>query len=74
MGGYLGVMAKLGPFCRRDNCSVVGGVGKVDNPLVGVVCTCMTGAGGWEPGYWVGICCAIVSSASRPVPLQLVVN
>ena len=26
MGGYLGVMAKLGPFCRRDNCSLVRGV------------------------------------------------
>ena len=25
-GGYLGVMAKLGPFCRRDNCSLVRGV------------------------------------------------
>ena len=21
MGGYLGVMAKLGPFCSNDNCS-----------------------------------------------------
>ena len=20
MGGYLGVMAKFGPFCRRDSC------------------------------------------------------
>ena len=26
MGGYLGVMAKLGPFSRRDNCSLVRGV------------------------------------------------
>ena len=26
MGGYLGVMAKLGPFCKRDNCSLVRGV------------------------------------------------
>ena len=26
MGGYFGVMAKLGPFCRRDNCSAVRGV------------------------------------------------
>ena len=26
MGGYLGVIAKLGPFCRRDNCSLVRGV------------------------------------------------
>ena len=25
-GGYLGVMAKLGPFCKRDNCSLVRGV------------------------------------------------
>ena len=25
MGGYLGVMAKLGPFCSRDNCSLVRG-------------------------------------------------
>ena len=26
MGGYLGVMAKLGPFCKRDNCLLVRGV------------------------------------------------
>ena len=26
MGGYLGVMAKLGPFCSMDNCSLVRGV------------------------------------------------
>ena len=26
MGGYLGVMAKLGPFCKKDNCSSVRGV------------------------------------------------
>ena len=26
MGGYLGVMVKLGPFCRRHNCSLVRGV------------------------------------------------
>ena len=26
MGGHLGVMAKLGPFCKRDNCSSVRGV------------------------------------------------
>ena len=25
-GGYLGVMAKLGPFWSRDNCSLVRGV------------------------------------------------
>ena len=25
-GGYLGVIAKLGPFCSRDNCSLVRGV------------------------------------------------
>ena len=25
MGGYLGVMAKLGPFCSRDSCSSVRG-------------------------------------------------
>ena len=25
MGGYLWVMAKLGPFCNRDNCSSVRG-------------------------------------------------
>ena len=25
-GGYLGRMAKLRPFCRRDNCSLVGGL------------------------------------------------
>ena len=25
MGGYLGVIAKLGPFCNRDNCSLVKG-------------------------------------------------
>ena len=26
MGGYLGVMAKLGPFCSRDSWSTVRGV------------------------------------------------
>ena len=26
MERYLGVMAKLGPFCSRDNCSLVRGV------------------------------------------------
>ena len=26
MQGYLGVIAKLGPFWRSDNCSVVRGV------------------------------------------------
>ena len=26
MGGYLGVMAKLGPLCSRDNCSLVRGI------------------------------------------------
>ena len=57
-GGYLGVMAKLGPLWSRDNCSLVRGFGKVDNPLVGVVHTCMAGAGGWEPRCWVDICCA----------------
>ena len=25
-GGYLGVIAKLGPFCSRNNCSLVRGV------------------------------------------------
>ena len=25
MGGYLGMIAKLGPFCSRDNCSLVRG-------------------------------------------------
>ena len=25
MGGYLGVIAKFGPFCRRDNCLLVRG-------------------------------------------------
>ena len=50
-------MAKLGPFCSRDNCSLVrGGFGQVDYPFVGAVCTCIPVAGGWEPGCWVGIC------------------
>ena len=26
MGGYLGVIAKLGPFCNKDNCSLERGV------------------------------------------------
>ena len=32
-----------------------GGFGKIDNPLVCVICTCMPGAARWEPRCWVGI-------------------
>ena len=46
MGGNLGVITKLGPFCHRDNCSLVRGVGQVDYPFVGAVHTCMAEAGG----------------------------
>ena len=56
-GGYLGVMAKLGPFCKRGNCSLVGGFGEVNYPFVSVVGTCMAGAGWWEPRCWMGSCC-----------------
>ena len=46
MEGYLGVMAKLGPFCRRDSCSLVRGLlAEVDYPFVHVAGTCMAGAG-----------------------------
>ena len=34
-----------------------GAFGKMDYPFVHVICTCMTGAGGWEPGCWVGSHC-----------------
>ena len=26
MGGYLGIVVKFGPFCKRDNCLLVRGV------------------------------------------------
>ena len=52
------MVAKLGPFCKRDNCSLVRGVLESDNSLLHVICTCMPGAGEWEPGCWVGVCCA----------------
>ena len=61
-GGYLGVMAKFGPFCRRDSCSLVRGVfGKIDNPLVRMVSTCMGVDGvaaGWKPLCCMGGHCA----------------
>ena len=45
MGGYLGVMAKLGPFYRRDSCSLVRGVlERLITPFVHVAGTCMAGA------------------------------
>ena len=47
------MMAKLGPFSRRDNCSVVRGVSEIDYPFVCVAGTCMVVAGagtGWKPG------------------------
>ena len=35
MGGYLGVMAKLDPFCSRDNCSlVIGGLDRLITHLL----------------------------------------
>ena len=50
MGGIWGD-SKIGPFCKRDNCSLVrGGLEKIDNPLVHVICTCIPGAGGWGLG------------------------
>ena len=61
MGGYLGVMAKFGPFCRRDSWSVVrGGLRKVYYPFVHVVSTCMwvvCVAAGWVSLGWKGGCC-----------------
>ena len=79
-GGYLGVIPKLGPFCSRDNCSLVrGGFGQVDYPFVGTVCACMADAGGWEPRCWVGICCAAgrcgaMGVAGNVVGLEVVVE
>ena len=55
------MMAKLEPFSKRDNCSLVRGVLEIDNPFVHVICTCMCGAGGaagWEPRCWVSSHCA----------------
>ena len=57
MGGYLGVMAKLGPFWSRDNCSLVRGV--LDRLMTHFSIHVWLSAGGWEPGCWVGIHCAV---------------
>ena len=55
MGGYLGVMAKLGPFCSKDNFAGEGGVREIDDPLVRLVSTCMRV--GRVAAGWVSLCC-----------------
>ena len=51
IGAYFGVIAKLGPFCSRDNCSLVrGGFGQVDYLFVGAVSTCILVGWRVEPG------------------------
>ena len=56
-GGYLGVMAKLGPFVGGIIVPGRGGFGQVYSPFVGVVNTCMQLAGLLGPGCWLGCWC-----------------
>ena len=55
-GGYLGVIAKFGPFCRRDNCSLVRGVWeRLITHLSSMVSTCMRVVG--VAAVWDSLCC-----------------